>query len=103
MWYLRVTLPVLSRTSIIGCFFSSGLSTAIFRESPVTSSTSSWNGSMISPLSTIARASLVHDDVLRDVDGFAIRPRMLSGNEAAAYNPLLSTHAVPGWHSSRSV
>ena len=43
MWYLRATLPALSRISIIGCFFSSGLSTTIFRERPVTSSTSSWN------------------------------------------------------------
>ena len=41
MWYWRVTFPFLSRTSIIGCFFSSGLSTTIFRERPVTSSTSS--------------------------------------------------------------
>ena len=42
MLYLRTTLPALSRISIVGCFFSSGLSTTIFRERPVTSSTSSW-------------------------------------------------------------
>ena len=42
MWYLRSTLPLLSRISIIGCFFSSGESTTICRERPVTSSTSSW-------------------------------------------------------------
>ena len=42
MWYLRVTLPSLSRISIVGCFFSSGESTTIFRDRPVTSSTSSW-------------------------------------------------------------
>ena len=41
MWYLRATLPFLSRISISGCFFSSGVSTTIFRERPVTSSTSS--------------------------------------------------------------
>ena len=42
MWYLRVTLLFLSRISIVGCFFSSGESTTIFRDRPVTSSSSSW-------------------------------------------------------------
>jgi hypothetical protein len=42
MWYLRATLPGLVRgLSISGCFFSSGLSTTIFRDRPVTSSSSS--------------------------------------------------------------
>jgi len=35
--------PFLSRISMSGCFFSSGLSTTIFRDRPVTSSSSSWN------------------------------------------------------------
>jgi hypothetical protein len=30
-------LPAVSRISIVGCFFSSGLSTTIFRQRPVTS------------------------------------------------------------------
>ena len=42
MWYLRVTLPSLPRISMAGCFFSSGESTMMSRDRPVTSSTSSW-------------------------------------------------------------
>ena len=42
MWYLRSTLPSLPMISIAGCFFSSGESTMISRDRPVTSSTSSW-------------------------------------------------------------
>ena len=42
MWYLRMTLPSLSLISIAGCFFSSGESTMMKRDRPVTSSTSSW-------------------------------------------------------------
>ena len=41
MWYLRTVLPVLSLISSVGCFFSSGESTMMKRERPVTSSTSS--------------------------------------------------------------
>ena len=41
MWYLRLTLPSLPLISTAGCFFSSGESTMMKRERPVTSSTSS--------------------------------------------------------------
>ena len=42
MWYLCSTLPSAATISIAGCFFSSGESTMMSRERPVTSSTSSW-------------------------------------------------------------
>ena len=42
MGYLRRTLPVSLRISMVGCFFSSGESMMIRRIRPVTSSTSSW-------------------------------------------------------------
>src|SRR5207249_8053877 len=41
MWYLRLTLPSFPLISTAGCLFSSGESTMMRRESPVTSSTSS--------------------------------------------------------------
>ena len=42
MWYLCSTSPPALTISIAGCFFSSGESTMISRDSPVISSTSSW-------------------------------------------------------------
>ncbi len=42
MRYRRPTLPSAPRISIAGCFFSSGESTMMSRDRPVTSSTSSW-------------------------------------------------------------
>ena len=65
MWYFRVTLPVLSLISIVGCFFSSGESTMMKRERPVTSSTSSWTvrPSMMSLKRTVPSSSVRIENV----------------------------------------
>ena len=62
MWYLRVTLPALSRISISGCFFSSGESTTIFRDRPVTSSTSSWIRDVADEVLVLHRARILGED-----------------------------------------
>ena len=65
MWYFRMTLPVSSLISIVGCFFSSGESTMMKRERPVTSSTSSWTvrPSMMSLKRTVPRSSVRIENV----------------------------------------
>ena len=66
MWYFRSTvLPSALRISTAGCFFSSGESTMMYRERPVTSSVSSWTvtPSMMSLNRTTPPSSVRMDEV----------------------------------------
>jgi hypothetical protein len=90
----------LSRISIVGCFFSSGLSTTIFRERPVTSSTSSWIRDVGDEVLVLHRARVLGEDregvgIPLDQDGALLDVRPVAHLEARAVDDRVALAIAP--------